>query len=243
MNLKQRYIKITTRTLFAAVLLFGSSAAFAQVKIGSNPTVINPANNLEVEASTTGRKTSVDKTTGQVTIADGTEGVGKILTSDVSGGASWQAVTSAMKSPKMRLSGGTTPNFSFNFQMQELNYSSTDFSEAGMVRVGNGIKVPVDGYYQINAMGGYQNFSGCTDPAAWLAGGVYVFVNGTITNSFFTGKELPRTPGSFTNSITDLIKLNADDVVTTKANFSINYNPAGCDTKIFAGNLSLTYVP
>jgi hypothetical protein len=76
--------------LFAAAMLFGTTSAFAQVKIGTNPTTIDPANNLEVEASTAGRKTSINKTTGQVTIADGTQGAGRILTSDVSGGASWQ---------------------------------------------------------------------------------------------------------------------------------------------------------
>lgn len=79
-----------TSALFAAALLFGSSAAFAQVKIGTNPTTIEPNSNLEVEASTPGRKTKIDKTTGQVTITDGTEGAGKVLTSDAVGGASWQ---------------------------------------------------------------------------------------------------------------------------------------------------------
>lgn len=77
--------------IFAAAL-FCSASVFAQVKIGSNPTSINAANNLEVEASTAGRKTSIDKTTGQVTIKDGTEGTGKVLTSDATGGASWQPI-------------------------------------------------------------------------------------------------------------------------------------------------------
>jgi len=76
--------------LFATALLLGSSTAFAQVKIGTNPTTIEPNSNLEVEASTPGRKMKVDKTTGQVSIADGTEGVGKVLTSDATGGTSWQ---------------------------------------------------------------------------------------------------------------------------------------------------------
>ncbi|WP_254411168.1 hypothetical protein [Dyadobacter diqingensis] len=86
--------QLTSKTLFpalfAAVMLFNSSSLFAQVKIGTNPTTINAASNLEVEASTTGRKTSIDKTTGQVTIKDGTEGNKKILTSDANGASSWQ---------------------------------------------------------------------------------------------------------------------------------------------------------
>lgn len=82
--------KKVSAALFAAALLLGSSAAFAQVKIGTNPATIEPNSNLEVEASTPGRKMKVDKTTGQVSIADGTEGAGKVLTSDAAGGTSWQ---------------------------------------------------------------------------------------------------------------------------------------------------------
>lgn len=78
------------RALFTVVLLTGCSVAFAQVKIGTNPTTIEPNSNLEVEAATPGRKTKIDKTTGQVTITDGTEGAGKVLTSDATGGTSWQ---------------------------------------------------------------------------------------------------------------------------------------------------------
>src|SRR5688572_9697630 len=81
--------KKVSLSLFAAALL-SSASAFAQVKIGTNPTTIEPNYNLEVEASTPGRKTKIDKTTGQVTITDGTEGAGKVLTSDAAGGASWQ---------------------------------------------------------------------------------------------------------------------------------------------------------
>ncbi|GLU56215.1 hypothetical protein [Dyadobacter frigoris] len=92
MNNKQ-FLKKAYAAAMVAVMVCSSSALFAQVKIGSNPTSINAANNLEVEASTAGRKTSVDKVTGQVTIKDGTEGTGKILTSDATGGASWQAAT------------------------------------------------------------------------------------------------------------------------------------------------------
>ncbi|WP_291193100.1 hypothetical protein [Dyadobacter sp.] len=86
---KSSRAKITSALLGTALLL-GSSAAFAQVKIGTNPTTIEPNSNLEVEASTPGRKMKVDKTTGQVSIADGTEGAGKVLTSDAAGGTSWQ---------------------------------------------------------------------------------------------------------------------------------------------------------
>jgi hypothetical protein len=76
--------------MIAIVTATVSTASFAQVKIGLNPTVINPNANLEVEAATTGRKMMVNKTSGQVTIADGTEGDGKVFTSNASGDGSWK---------------------------------------------------------------------------------------------------------------------------------------------------------
>ncbi|HWV28733.1 MAG TPA: hypothetical protein VN038_03725 [Dyadobacter sp.] len=79
-------------TLVFTLALAASSVSNAQVKIGTNPATIEPNSNLEVEASTPGRKTKIDKTTGQVTITDGTEGAGKVLTSDAAGGASWQTL-------------------------------------------------------------------------------------------------------------------------------------------------------
>ena len=93
MNQEHLIFKRLLTAAFTFSIFLGTSAVFAQVKIGTDPTVIDPANNLEVQASTTGRKVKVDKTNGQVTIADGTQGVGKVLTSDANGGASWQKVS------------------------------------------------------------------------------------------------------------------------------------------------------
>ena len=84
-------VKITALSAMLAV----SSTVFAQVKIGTNPTTIEANSNLEVEGSTSGRKMKVDKTTGQVTIADGTQGSGKIFTSDANGNGSWQSTSLA----------------------------------------------------------------------------------------------------------------------------------------------------
>jgi hypothetical protein len=91
MNMKQLLSKSFTSFILSAGLLLTTSTVFAQVKIGTNPTVIDPANNLEVEASTAGRKTSIDKSSGKVTIADGSQGTSKILTSDENGVATWEA--------------------------------------------------------------------------------------------------------------------------------------------------------
>ncbi|GLU56211.1 hypothetical protein [Dyadobacter frigoris] len=90
MNIAQ-LIKRTLRAGIFATALFCSSTLFAQVKIGTNPTTINTANNLEVESSTAGNKVIIDKTTGKVTIADGSQGAAKVLTSDANGVATWQS--------------------------------------------------------------------------------------------------------------------------------------------------------
>ena len=89
MKTNQFISKTIGAAVIAAAMIFGTSSAFAQVKIGTNPTAIGASNNLEVEASTAGRKTSIDKTTGKVTIADGSEGNAKVLTSDANGVATW----------------------------------------------------------------------------------------------------------------------------------------------------------
>lgn len=102
-----------TTTLFSAIILTlglaASSVSFAQVKIGSNPTTIDPNNNLEVEASTPGRKTAINKTTGQVTITDGTQGAGKVFTSDANGGGSWQTGGAGCASFDAKGDNTTTP--------------------------------------------------------------------------------------------------------------------------------------
>lgn len=91
MRTKQQLTRAIATALFAVTCLVTSPTAFAQVKIGTNPTVIDPANNLEVEASTAGRKVTVDKATGKLTLADGSQGNKKILTSDVNGVATWES--------------------------------------------------------------------------------------------------------------------------------------------------------
>ncbi|ACT93557.1 hypothetical protein [Dyadobacter fermentans] len=77
-------------TLTIGLMLAAATAVSAQVKIGSNPTTIDPSNNLEVESTDPAKKVSINKNTGKVTIADGSQGAGKVLTSDAAGGATWQ---------------------------------------------------------------------------------------------------------------------------------------------------------
>ena len=81
MKTKRLLSRTLCAAIFAAAMAFGSSA-FAQVKIGSNPTIINSTSNLEVESTDPTKKISINKTSGKITIADGSEGNGKVLISD-----------------------------------------------------------------------------------------------------------------------------------------------------------------
>jgi hypothetical protein len=91
LNMKTRQLlsKALYSVLVGAAILFATPNVQAQVKIGSNPTTIDPNNNLEVEGVDPSKKFSVGKS-GQVSIADGTQGAGKVFTSDANGGGSWK---------------------------------------------------------------------------------------------------------------------------------------------------------
>lgn len=69
--------------------------------MGANPGTIGASSNLEVEAAasgtaTTGNKFIVNKVTGQVTIQDGTQGTGKVFTSDGNGAGNWAFPTAGV---------------------------------------------------------------------------------------------------------------------------------------------------
>lgn len=123
--------------------------AQAQVKIGTNPTTIDPANNLEVEASTANRKVSINKTNGQVMIKDGTEGAQKILVSDSIGGASWkspaqnnisQLVLSARRADTLQPTGIT-----YIPSLPLVTGNAADYNATTSVYT-----VPVAGFYNYN---------------------------------------------------------------------------------------------
>ena len=151
-------IILSLGAVFSA-MLFASSPAFAQVKIGTNPTTIDAANNLEVEASTAGRKTSINKTTGQVTIADGTQKAGRVFTSDENGGGSWQAGTVfagyAASQSVGQDNAGTTINIVSEFDPESAWDNTT-----------KEYTIPVAGYYSISFSGVNSFDDGYSSPIA-----------------------------------------------------------------------------
>ncbi len=123
-----------------------SGPLFAQVKIGANPTIIDPSHSLEVEASN-GMKTSVNKTNGKVTIQDGSQGDGRIFTSDANGKGTWKESTSPVYYGSFntvrwinRNTVGTVP---LNTKLGT-GYNSSDWTvsvpAAGMYRITGGMR-------------------------------------------------------------------------------------------------------
>jgi hypothetical protein len=213
------------RMLLVTTLITLSGSVFAQVKIGTNPTTIEPASNLEVEASTAGRKMKVDKTTGQLTIADGTQGAGKILTSDAVGGASWQEpqtqkttvwVYAKGDSPVQAISPAGTYLILFN---TIINNRGNSFDPAT-----SRITVPTSGIYQISSGLKKVGSSNTSQFGGQFNIGLSVFVNNAphtiiYTDSWASNATEPIASGSIT------LFLNAGDVVDMRITSSFaDYN-------------------
>lgn len=208
METNQRLLKRFNTGLIAAALLLGCSAAFAQVKIGTNPTAISPANNLEVEASTTGNKISIDKTTGKLTIADGSQGTSKILTSDANGVATW-ASTPVQDSPVMFSVYNTANQVSGYLAIDKVNFGAKYFDKNINFDLANdNFTIPA------NAAGIYE----FTTTYATLNNGNYVkgvyvgiYVNNVLSR-YISVANSPAGAGVGGSGAT-LIPLNVGDVV------------------------------
>lgn len=199
------------------VVLTALSTSFAQVKIGSNPTTIEPNSNLEVEASTTGRKMKVDKTTGQVTIQDGTEGAGKIFTSDAVGGGSWQSVSLTAFAA---LQGGREnfPQSANAGQLGTITFPGETTDPTNSFTPSTGVFVtPAAGHYVLfgstqfdnSALPGVPNLDRTC---------LHLYVNNA---SITQGCAFPSSIFSST-SVSNLVKLNAGDTVTLRAGAGVS---------------------
>lgn len=198
--------KIFTTALFFAFT--ASTTLFAQVKIGTNPTSIDPTNNLEVEASTPDRVIAIDKTTGKVTIKDGTEGDGKILTSDINGTASWKTPLSQNTElwiyAKSTVDQAIPTGYTKILFDTELEDRGNNFSPGT-----SQVIVPSSGIYQVNA-----GLKKVTNTSSTFNIGLTIYVNGT---SAFAGYDDSWTENAKPNvNISNSIFLNAGDVVDVR---------------------------
>jgi len=207
MKTKQLLNKTICSAMFAAALMFGPSV-FAQVKIGANPTVINTANNLEVESADPAKKVSIDKTTGKVTIADGSQGVAKVLTSDAAGVATWTTPT-VQDSPVM---------FSvYNTANQVANYNVISKVDFGAKYFDKNINFDLTNDNFTIPAGGEGTYQFTTTYASLNNGnyvkGIYVaiYVNNVLSR-YISVANSPAAAGVGGSGST-LIPLNTGDVV------------------------------
>ncbi|MHA4737670.1 hypothetical protein [Dyadobacter sp. MSC1_007] len=138
---------------FGTAMLLASTAGFAQVKIGSNPTTIDPNNNLEVESTDPTKKISIHKTTGKLTIADGSQGDKKVLTSDANGVATWQS-QSELSVPVTAFSGAIVgqaivPTFTTHDEINQRLPLVPTLGAAGWNATEKRYVVPADGTYSV----------------------------------------------------------------------------------------------
>jgi hypothetical protein len=216
MNQKQLLSKKLRTAAFAVALLFGTSAAFAQVKIGTNPTTIDPANNLEVEASTAGRKTSVNKTTGKVMIADGTQASGNVFTSDANGVGSWvpNIETGA-------IANSTTATFIPGGTFAVVQFQNVSLNRGSNFNSSNGVfTAPSTGIYLVTTSILYPAIGVNSQLAFHLfknnVSAQVLYQNGTaVANTFYQG------------SGSAMIFLNQGDVIDIRANSNASNSVTG----------------
>ncbi|WP_149239713.1 C1q-like domain-containing protein [Dyadobacter sp. 32] len=214
MKTNQLLYKTMGGMMIAAAMLLGASSAFAQVKIGTNPTTIDPANNLEIEASTAGRKTSVDKVTGQVTIKDGTEGDGKVLTSDATGGASWKNVSlkafaGAKTNVRQNMPQSVGPSIMTPIVFQsEITDPTNSFDPAT-----GAFTVPATGLYQVFGSTQFDNNEVPGIPVFYSAC-LQIYVNASSVVAQSCSQMNVVTTSS---SASNIVMLNAGDVLTMRA--------------------------
>ncbi|AEI51422.1 C1q-like domain-containing protein [Runella slithyformis] len=202
---------------------------FAQVKVGSNPTTIGTASNLEIEAAN-GNKTIINKTTGQMTVQDGTQGAGKVFTSDAAGGASWVAPTApaaANTFPFAAVLSNTRQQFatsaSGNTQF-ELKSDGESFDPTNSY-------VPTTGRFTATTAG-YYLFSGAAqfDNTAMAGTPGFTAVVMTLRKNFglasvATLAQYAANPGGSTinsGSLSTIVYLNAGDYVSLTTGAQVN---------------------
>lgn len=218
----------------AALVLGAASISNAQVKIGANPTTIAPSSNLEVEAGN-GNKTIVNKTTGQVTIQDGTQGTGKLLTSGAIGNSSWQSLTQ-LKIPTLVFIGSldntvTLPASTAGNVISRVPLNPTPGYGVGWDLVNKAYTVPISGYYRVEWI---AQFSTTTDVSA--GAGVIIMLRGKLLISA-NEPFIPASAG--VRSLVETAYYNAGDLIFGHLWLSSSSDQAN----IYKSNLNITYLP
>jgi len=229
-------------TLLLCIFLLTS--LFAQIKIGTNPTSIEANSNLEIEASTAGRKVVVDKTTGQVTIADGTQENAKVLMTNADGKTSWKKIgtESIIAFPRGSSTGASTTTLE-NGVPQILNYPNFEQAITSMYIDSEGLKILTSGQYQVETNLVLSNSEGCTG-TSFMSIAVSPTINGVVYATIGTDDRMaPVFNENFKSKTSVFLNLTSFDLVKFSIVASIISPQAGCTTKVVSGGIRLAYLP
>jgi hypothetical protein len=169
-----------------------------------------------------------DKTfVGSTTFADGTEGVGKVLTSDATGNASWKVKRVAFEARGATMSIDNTPVL---YQLDAVN-----FDEGGNFNPASGqysFTAPANGVYSIKANILFNHVGGPDDITV-----VEILVNGGMQ---YSSKMPIRAADRITNTIGSTMRLSANDKIQVQV-YVISGGGAittgGGDESWFSGHL------
>lgn len=241
-SMQSRFL-LTVSILF--VLYCNYNRSFGQLKIGTNSTEIETTSNLEVEGSTAGRKFKINKTTGQVTIADGTQTTNGVLVTDADGNSKWSAVRPEHISKMPRLFANGT------FSVELVNGQRVDLSYPSLIHSEGGFQIPLSGIYNVIYNGWYnietslkiENSEGCTGTSVMGLEVSLIMNNDVITIPIVDEKLTPVYQDKYITKAAVQTSLIAGTSTSFSILPTIKSPQAGCSIKVTAGTYQITYIP
>ncbi len=249
--MKTKHYLFSLPALVLAMFIALPHAARAQVKFGAYPGTIVTSSVLEVEA-TNGNKTIVDKATGTVsitgatgitgslTLVDGTQGAGKILTSDATGKSSWVTPPSG-KLIVATLPDGQTGFLSIPSNLAKVNLGASITLTPGnwLIYVSFNANNPSSSSQSINLQlylsSSPTGAGGAPIPGGVGVGGLPTSITNPVAPGFLSGQILLPGQSSIGFATPQVIS-----VASTTTYYLIGFNFSGGDTSQPAGLMSIS---
>ncbi|KAA6440354.1 hypothetical protein FEM33_07045 [Dyadobacter flavalbus] len=227
---------------FLFTMLIFSEAAFAQLKIGNNITKVDPNASLEVEGVTNGRRFRIDKSTAQITIRDGSQENGRVLTSDAQGRASWKQIYSTSLAPFSRaIYYGAYTDVLENGIAQTIIYPNISVLIGEWSVDPIGLIVGTTGNYDIRTRLEMVNSAGCTGTSL-MSLSVNMIRNGVVLENSGTDDRLaPVYAENFVYNVSVLGGALGGDRIGFSIKADIKNPQPGCTTKVVAGSFQMVY--
>lgn len=227
---------------FIFALFAFPEAAFAQLKIGNNITKVDPNASLEVEGVTNGRRFRIDKSTGQVTIRDGSQEYGRVLTSDSQGRASWQKIQTNNLAPFSRaIYYGAYTGVLENGVAQTIIYPNISYLVGEWAVDTIGLIVGTGGNYDFRTRLEIVNSNGCTGTSL-MSLSVNLIRNGVVLENSGTDDRLaPVYAENFAYDVSIAGGALGGDRIGFSIKADIKNPEPGCTTKVTAGYFQFLY--